>query len=85
MTTFNGEVHSGLPNRTDNLTYKSQTGLTHSKLAEALIVDGEVVTGNEDFVRNNCDWYNDLVSTGRLLRKQLFKRPLYTTTLELTV
>lgn len=77
MSTFT--VHAGTPNSCDNLYYRSKTELTKQKLEEGLIADGVVVEGREDVVRNNTDWYNDLVSTGSLLRKQLFKRPLFTT------
>lgn len=72
-------VHAGTPNSCDNLCYRSKTELTKQKLEEGLIADGLVVEGCEDVVRNTADWYNDLMSTSLLLRKQLFKRPLFTT------
>lgn len=80
MKAFNGIVCVGVPtHHSSNLIYQSKTGLTQAKLVNALISDEIVHEAQVQAISTDCTWFEDLITTGLLLRKQYFKFPMYTT------
>jgi ribosomal protein S19E (S16A) len=74
---FYGKIHAGSPNKAQ-ASYVSTSGLTASKLLNALEEDGFVRKEKVNYLSVNDKWFVDLIQVGNLLRLQCFTVPLFT-------